>query len=446
MGTRTSSDLARRLVFFLAVCLIPSVQAQQKEKPKLRDFGESLERLKWDDQKKATVETRRKPTRSENNSDEVVRVETSLVVSDVLVLDSRGRPVQGLNKDDFVISEEAKPQTVGMVSLGDKASLSRSIVLIMDYSCMQLPFLRTSVAAAKTLIDRLGPADRMAIVTDDVEVLVDYTNNKGRLSAGLDVLLKRATLGGYTLFPRQDENPHMPIGRGLQFSALMAVLKEAFDDEDVRPIIIFQTQGSEAHVLQNPIPMPPIPAGLPRDLQREMEESQKHLQEYMRRHKREFSLNDLYKAAETSRATIYTVTPGFRLLGLSSEEQMERMRAWNEREAALPWMSRQTRKTLATLPTEILKWQAEDTVNLQAALATLSTITGGWIEFLDQPTEADEIYSRIFSDITRRYLVGYYPTNKYHDGKRRRISITVRNHPEYVIMGRKAYYAPGPEQ
>ena len=436
--TCTSAALAILLVFSCAF-------GQAKERPKLKNFGSSLERLKWNAKSKTAIETKRKGDRAKNNdADEVMRVETSLVVSDVAVLDRQGRSVQGLTQKDFLIAEEGKPQSVGMFSLGDSVSVPRSIVLVIDYSCMSLPFLQTSIAGAKRLIDKLGPKDRMAIVTDDVELLVNFTDNKTRLKDGLNTLLKRTGLGGNP-FARVDE-PHSPIGRGFQFSALMAILKEAFDDEDVRPIIVFQTQGFEAHFLQNPIPIPPIPNGLTPALREEMDRGQKHNQEFMRRHPREFSLNDVYRAAETSRATIYTVTPGFRLIGLSTEEQMARMRAWNDREMALPWISKQFRKELLNLPPEILKWQAEDTVSLQSALAVLSTITGGWIEFLDQPSQAEEIYSRILADMNRRYIVGYYPSNKEHDGKRRKLNITVRDHPEYVVMGRKAYYAPGPDQ
>lgn len=99
-----------------------------------------------------------------------------------------------------------------------------------------------------------------------------------------------------------------------------------------------------------------------------------------------------------------------------------------------------------------LKWDPQQNAAIETerqgvekALAVLSTVTGGWIEFFDQPSQADEIYSRIFSDINRRYIVGYYPTNKEHDGKRRNISIAVREHPEYLVIGRKAYYAPEPD-
>ena len=419
----------------LGVCLFSSqVSSQSHEKPKLKNFGSSLERLKWNAERQATIETKRKDTQSKGtNSEDVVRVETSLVVSDVLVLDQQGQPVKGLIARDFALTEEGKPQSVGMFSLGDNVAVPRSIVLIIDYSCVQLPYLMTSVAAARTLIDKLGPSDRMAIVTDDIELLVDYTSNKRKLKDGLDVLLKRTLLVRRSPLA-QDQSPHVPFGRGFQYSALMAVLKEAFDDEDVRPIIVFQTQGTEAAILQKPILRPPIPAGLTPDMKQEMDRVAKHLQDFMRRNKREFSLNDVYKAAETSRATVYTVVPGVRLIGLSVDEQIAQMRVFNDRLISLPLISKKNREANLNLPRDILRWEAEDMLNLQSALAVLSTITGGWIEFLDQPSQADVIYSHIFSDINRRYLLGYYPTNKEHDGKRRKINIEVRGHPEYLSL------------
>ena len=426
----------------IALLIFPGALSQSKEKPKLKDFGSSLKRLKWDPNRNAAVET--KPNSKATTTatgDDVVRVETSLVVSDFLVVDTHGQAVQGLTAKDFSVTEDGEPQQVGIFSTGDNTTLPRSIVLIMDYSCMQLPFLQISVVAAKTLVDKLGPTDRMAIVTDDVELLVNFTNNKSRLKDGLDSLIKRTGVSGWHALPESDRRP-VPFGRGFQFSALMAVLREAFDDEDLRAIVVFQTQGTEAHILQNPILMPPIPTNLNAELKAEMGRAQKHHQDYMRRNKREFSLNDVYRTAETSRATIYTVVPGFRLIGLSLDEQITQMRAWNDRVISLPWMTQQARKENLNLPQDILQWEAEDTVTLQSALAVLSTITGGWIEFLNQTSQAPEIYSRIVSDMSERYLVGYYSTNKTHDGKRRKISITIRNHPDYVVMGRKAYYAP----
>jgi hypothetical protein len=81
----------------------------------------------------------------------------------------------------------------------------------------------------------------------------------------------------------------------------------------------------------------------------------------------------------------------------------------------------------------------------QSALAQISKSSGGWISFLEQPEKASAIYGKILSDINNRYVVGYYPTNKTRDGKRRKVSVEVRDHPEYTVWDRKSYIAAGPE-
>jgi len=59
---------------------------------------------------------------------------------------------------------------------------------------------------------------------------------------------------------------------------------------------------------------------------------------------------------------------------------------------------------------------------------------------LETKTQAADIYKRIVEDLNQRYILGYYPTNKEHNGKRRRIKVEVKGHPEYSITSRKSYY------
>jgi len=442
---------ASRLVCALALsfALFPSLLAQDppREKPKLKDFGSSLKHLKWDPKQNAAVEDKRREAKATNaGDDDVVRVETSLVVSDVLVLDQHGRTVQGLTQKDFVLTEDGKPQEASTLSLGDNATVPRSIVLIIDYSCSQLPFLTASVEAAKTLVAQLGPLDRMAIVTDDIELLVGFTSDKKKLKNKLDEV-KTRTVFDPGLAPDAFSR-RVPFGRGFEYSALMAVLKEGFDDEDVRPIIIFQTDGGEAAILKNPIVTPSIPPGLPPDWTALGQANLAHFQRYTSRNPREFSLADVYTAAEKSRTTIYTVVPGYRLIGLSPEEQTAQTKAYHDREVSyltVPMIRKRAEDRMKRMPVEVLRYEADMRVKLQSALAILSTITGGWIDFFAQPSQAAEIYSHILSDINQRYVIGYYPTNKQHDGKRRKVNIEVRGHPDYIVMGRKSYFAPEPE-
>ena len=165
----------------------------------------------------------------------------------------------------------------------------------------------------------------------------------------------------------------------------------------------------------------------------------------------EFSLDDVYRAVEKSRATLYTIIPRTRLIGLTEGEQIQRLASEDERVVST-WIaaasSTKAKNSLRARHEERQKkftkeiWQArlDQELKVQGALVNLAKISGGWAEFLETRSQATEIYNRIVKDINQRYIIGYYPTNKDHDGKRRRISITVKGRPDYLITSRTSYY------
>jgi hypothetical protein len=186
---RHSSAPISVIVALLLATLVGNslAQAPQTKRPKLKDFGKSLKRLRWDPSKNAAVESRPPRTPGGNaEQDDVIRINTDLVTCDVLVVDPHGNVVRGLTANDFTITEDGQPQQVGHFLLGDNISVPRTIVLIFDYSGSQRPFLRNSVDAAKLMVDKLAPLDRMAIVTDDVELLIDFTADKKKLRRSLN--------------------------------------------------------------------------------------------------------------------------------------------------------------------------------------------------------------------------------------------------------------------
>ncbi|HEY8459991.1 MAG TPA: VWA domain-containing protein, partial [Blastocatellia bacterium] len=344
-------------------CADPMARAQ--EKLKREEFGSSLKRLKWDEREQRAIETKESDGRSD--SDTVIRVETSLAVFEILALDRKGRAVSGLSKDDFIVVEDGVPQEVATLSPADGSAVPRSIVLIIDYSGSLQPFIESSVAAAKTIVDRLKPNDRMAVVTDDVALLVDFTRDKGRLKKGLDSLRKRANSG----------RP----GRSDQYSALLATLKELIVGVE-RPIIIFQTDGDELGRLRSAGGAPSVPAA----------------------QFKEYSLEDIYAAAEKTRATIYSVIPGVRFAGVPPEEHVERARALFGKlfQARQEWGG--WRRPLDSPFEGYLRSRAQMSLRQQLALAGIADLTGGWAEYLEAPEQAAEIYDRIFAGIERRYI------------------------------------------
>lgn len=388
-----STDYGNFRRFCFLICVIYAICgssfAQSSTPPKrkkIKDFGSSLKRLKWDPEKNRAVEV--KGPGSELEEGDVIRIDTSLVSGELLVLDERGNNVSGLTAEDFSITEDGAPQTVSHFLKGNNVDVPRSIVLIIDYSGSQYRYLKKSVKAAKVLVDKLGPKDLMAIVTDDVELVVDFTSDKKKLKNKLDSLVQ--ITGVDSVFSSGTER----LGRSKQYSALMATLNEAFTEEDIRPIIIFQTDGDEAFFLRNSPGSLTFPKAFKGRLRRKIEKEIA-----------QFSLDDLYRAVERSRATVYTVIPGVKPLESRSDE---------------------------------------DPDDTRSALAGVAPLSGGWTELLETPDQADAIYGRIFSDINQRYIIGYYPTNKEQDGKRRKIDFSVKGHPEYQIYGRRSYFAPGP--
>jgi VWFA-related protein len=392
----TPSFLAPVLWLAFICAASASAQSQPEERPKLKNFGSSLDRLQWDPNLNEAVEKKsaaKKPGAGAKD-DDVVRVETNLVICNVAVLDQHGKIITNLTKEDFSISENGRIQNVDHFSLGNNLDVPRTIVLLIDYSGSQSPFIKESVAAAKVLVDKLGPKDLMAIVTDDVKLLVDFTRDKRDLKKALDSLYQKSK--------KRD------FGRSKQFSALMAVIRELFIPEDVRPIVIFQTDGDQAFVLRPStpalfdMPAPTIPEQL----------------------RENFSLRDLYQIIERSRASVYTVIPGKRQMDLDTQ---------------LPVVQPQgdQRTILRTFVTNYVRWQQ---------MAAAGAAIGGWTAYLQKPDDAADIYGRILDDINSRYILGYYPSDKTRDGKRRQVQVEVRGHPEYTVTGRKSYFAPLADQ
>jgi VWFA-related protein len=378
-------------------------------RPRLKNFGSSAY-LTSEEIERLTTQRER-----QSEDEDIVRVNTDMVVTDVLVIDAQGRPIQGLEAKDFILKEDDQPQEIGSLSLGNSDQVPRSIVLVIDYSNSQLPYVVTSVEAAKTLVDKLRPRDRMALVTDDVKLLVDFTADKQVLKAQLDALKQRA-MSGYP-------------GRSLQYDAMMATLTELFSREEERPIVIFQTDGDQLDALGK------VPTSAPA------------LRPYLSQD-RKFSFEDLLTAAERARVTIYSIIPGVQMIGFSGEELISRskidldnrMKAQEEL-----WRLRNLPVRPPLSPSdEQIRRNAERWSHLHLGVIQLAKASGGWADYLEKPEQADWLYAHVLNDINQRYVIAYYPKNRTRDGKRRRLSIVVRGHPEYIILGRRSYFAPLP--
>lgn len=433
----TKHGLLPFALFFALACamlsLTSNAQSVAEKNTRQKTFGSSLKGNKADAAKQsggaANETSGKEPGENSAQSGDAIRVETLLAVSDVSVTDRSGtRYITGLGKDDFIVTEDGRPQQIATLA-DDSACLPRSIVLILDRSQSQLLYLDASIEAAKKLVGQLTRTDEMAIVTDDVQLVADFTKDKKQLKATLDSL-KKLTMNGFH-------------SRSRQFSALLATLRELTDKKEL-PVIIFQTDGDEAGWLGG-------------DTFISRSEARP----------KNYNLADVYAVAEKSRVKIYTVIPGDKLIGLSPEETAERMSLIREKSRRaqekipdmweghrrLPPLEESSQKSKQnsaaasarlTMMKQTMMRFADLIVRGQESATHVAEITGGWTSFLERPEQAKDIYARILADINHRYVISYYPTNKERDGRLRKVHIEIRNHPEYIVHGREGYYIETP--
>ena len=79
-------------------------------------------------------------------------------------------------------------------------------------------------------------------------------------------------------------------------------------------------------------------------------------------------------------------------------------------------------------------------------LRTLAEVTGGSAHFPTDVEQCREAMMEIAVAVSRQYSLGYYPTDTAHDGKWRKLRITVvrpAGAAEHAARTRRGYYAPG---
>ena len=392
-------------IFFLIAAAVSTSAQMPQESTGAFQFGSSLKQNS--NKRKPAVVHESPSTTPVVDELESEKIETRMVISDVLVLDKKGRTVSGLTRNDFEVVEDGVPQDIQSVTMGGDANgIGRSIILVIDYSQSVLPYVETSIDAAKTLVDSLNPQDRMAIVTDDVELLEGFTSDKERLKEKLESLKLRVRSG--------------TTGKSRQYCALMATLRELVADSKLRPIVILQSDGDQYMLLKK---MPAASTAHENAVQ--------------------YSFEDVVQAAEQSGVTIYSIVPGPLLANLSKEKRKDVARS----ELDVDSRYRAVTKGIQFIPVSnklapgFLRMWAAARMRDQAAISTVAVKSGGWAENLEDPNDAGEIYTRILSGINSRYIVGYYPQNQEFDGSKRAVIVKVRGHPEYDVRGSKTYVA-----
>lgn len=162
----------------------------------------------------------------------VFRTSANLVIVTVFVRDRNGKPLTGLKKEDFVLSENGKPQTISVfdfqqlapepkeaapvaVAAAPRAESApaagrarfrdrRLLVLFFDWSALKTEDqIHAKDAAEKFLREKMTPADLVQIVTfgSQLKVVQDFTGDRDTLLA----VIRRFQAGQMSELAQQGE-------------------------------------------------------------------------------------------------------------------------------------------------------------------------------------------------------------------------------------------------
>ena len=377
-------------------------------------FGQSLKR--YDNQRKTTA-ARPSNTTETSDNDETIRVRTDLALHQLWVEDGSGNPVSGLERADFIVTEDGERQEIEMFSRDKDPCRPRSIVLVLDTAGFQVLNFNRSIDAARKLVRRLEPSDKMAIVTNDIVLRAPLISDKFRLEQSLESIRAQG----------------VKRGCGWDFEALLASLNELFPVDDSQRIVIFQGDANEIVWLKED---GYFPIKFSKDARSSLRWGTGM---------RNWGLRDVAGAISRSGAVVYSIVSGIKYLGFSKKEQLARGRIQFDAYAQIHEIGRapSERKRLTDIFAE--RYVEIDTAG-QAAMVKLSEISGGSYVFLERPGDAEAAYSKIFSLLESRYSIGYYSTGKEIAGKPIRGTIQVKGHPEYKITGRGPLFDSPPAE
>jgi len=109
--------------------------------------------------------------------DDPIRVDSAIVRVNVGVVDSRGRPIVTLNRDDFSVYEDGVRQEIVRF---DTTSAPFSVVMLLDMSGSTRSFRQNIRLSASRFLDALAPDDRVAVVEfySKIRLLNNFTTNR----------------------------------------------------------------------------------------------------------------------------------------------------------------------------------------------------------------------------------------------------------------------------
>lgn len=338
---------------------------------------------------------------------DVVRVETQLVSVPTVVTDRNGHPVAGLRAENFMVFEDGRPQRVTNFATTDAPF---EIALLLDTSGSTREELGLIRDAAKAFVGALRSGDRVAIVA------FNNAPQNGSVVAAIEVL--SALTSDRQLLSKAIDNIGTSNGTPF-YDSLGRIAEQVFRDpprEEVRGrrAIVALTDGvdSSSNSGYDDARAKLLRAGLACYFIQVSTED--YVEDRLLKDCRDDGRLSLSaKQLERFRQLFVPTAQKEDYEDFCRMGQFERMD-----------ISRQ----LYNLARNEMNAMARDSGGKNFAAADLQ--------------DARAAFAEVASEIGTQYSLGYYPSNKLHDGQLRKIRVELRGVRDANARAREGYFAP----
>lgn len=320
------------------------------------------------------------------DEDDVVRVESNLVVVPTSVVDAAGQPVQGLQAADFQLEEEGKRQEVAQVGVAEQVPLDIALVFDVSSSTVKnFDFMKQT--AAGFLREVMKPSDRAAVFTIGERASLVQT-----LANADDAARKLSTI------PAADKSTGTAFYDTV--TAAAKYLRENASGRNRRVILVI-TDGEDN--FSNDV-----------------------------RDATVAELDKVNKAQGERTAAQKLETVGDRTAGVHRRALQNVMRAVQQSDAVFYSIN----PSGPGVRLNVISQRAE------FGMSQLSEATGGSSFLPASANELPAVFQRIAAELRAQYLLQYYSSTDAPPGKFLRISVRTPARPELRVRARQGYYVP----
>ena len=430
----------------LSLCVVCSVIAQ----PAQTRHRQSPKTPAQTSTKTPKAEPTPTPQPDDQRQIDTVKVDTDLVTVPVVVTDANGKNVPKLQQEDFQVAEDGKPQQIALFAT---TRLPVSVVLLLDTSASTRDKLTVIQNAAVAFVEKLESTDRVKVISfgSKVRDLSPFSSDRATLKAAISkttpgegtklydavefALAALRKLEGRKAIVLFSDGVDWHSDQASEFSTLHWLDEEGVT---VYPIRYDTRELSERILRGADEDAPPLPTI---DVIRKSKGG---------------TTEPTFPGDEPTEGPPVGQPPKTGPLGLpTAEEIMKNTRRREPTEARLPTPPPRkptpgTEKKKSKSETETRGRHGGDPVTemldrmylvADKYLNNLADNSGGIVLKVNDLSMLPDAFAQVATELQLQYVLGYYPTNKSHDGEYRNISVTVRRQ-QLTIRARPGYRAP----